>query len=253
MFEEPFFLNFDRDPHAVLEPNHERAPFKFHSKLLYAFVSKDKIDLFLSQHAHKILGTFESISFCPDVYEVEIGHEKLTLCQAPLGAPAATQLLDWLIAYGVENVLAFGTAGALEDLPENTMLVPTRAIRDEGTSFHYVEPGRLINLESAFLTRIEKEIVNLGMTSDEIITWTTDGFFRETSEKVTQFRKLGAATVEMECAALAACAQFRNVDFAQILFTADSLANLEDYDERNWGDDSHQFGLEICSQILANI
>ncbi len=57
------------------------------------------------------------------------------MCQAPLGAPAATQLLEWLIAYGVEKVLTVGTAGALVDLPENTMLLPTRAIRDEGTSF----------------------------------------------------------------------------------------------------------------------
>lgn len=253
MLTESFFLNFDSDPRAVLEPNHEQLPFHFHSRLIYAFVPETAINHFLNEHPHRVLGSFATISFQPNIYEVEINNEKLTLCQAPLGASAATQLLDWLIAYGVKSVLAFGTAGALEELPENTMLLPTCAIRDEGTSFHYAAPSRMLDLKSTFLIQIETVLVNLRLKYDEITTWTTDGFFRETPKEVAEFRKLGAATVEMECAALAACAQFRDVDFAQLLFTADSLANLENYNERDWGSDLYQMGLGVCSQVLANI
>ncbi|GAA3635460.1 nucleoside phosphorylase [Lactobacillus hamsteri] len=253
MSEEPFILDFDKNQHAVLEPNHDQLPFHFHSRLLYAFVPKDNIDDFLTKHPHKIIGAFDSISFQPNIYEVEINNEKLTLCQAPLGAPAAVQLLDWLISYGVKKVLAFGNAGALEDLPENAMLIPTRAIRDEGTSFHYMGPGRYIDLKSEYLSEVEKAVNEFGLEYDEITTWTTDGFFRETPKKVAQFRQLGAATVEMECAGMAACAQFRKIDFAQILFTADTLANMENYDERDWGSESHSAGLDIGSQVLAKI
>lgn len=57
----------------------------------------------------------------------------------------------------------------------------------------------------------------------------------------------------MECSALAACAQFRKVEFAQILFTADTLANEEDYDPRDGGTDSHRCGLEICFEILQKL
>ncbi len=57
----------------------------------------------------------------------------------------------------------------------------------------------------------------------------------------------------MECAALAACAQFRKVDFAQILFTADTLANEQNYDPRDGGTDSHRRGLEICFEILQKL
>ena len=253
MNQQPFILDFDKNHHAVLEPDHDQAPFHFHSRLLYAFVPKEEIDSFLNKHLHRTIGMFDTISFTPKAYEVEINGELFTLCQAPLGAPAATQLLDWLISYGVKEVLAVGNAGALVDLPENTMLLPNRAIRDEGTSFHYMEPGQFIDLNAQFIKRVEEQLNKLNLKYDEITTWTTDGFFRETPKKVAQFSQLGASTVEMECAALAACAQFRKVNFTQILFTADTLADMDNYDERDWGSASHTAGLEIGSQILTQI
>ena len=192
-----------------------------------------EINAFLDQHLHRTLGKFETCSFNPKIYEVQIDNEFFTLCQAPLGAPAAVQLLEWLIAYGVEKVITFGTAGALNDLPENEMFLVKRALRDEGTSFHYMEPGQFIDLDRDFLNQVEDVLSELNLKYDEITTWTTDGFFRETPKKVAQFRQLGASTVEMECSALAACAKFRKVDFAQILFTADTLADMENYDERD--------------------
>ena len=175
MSKKPFILEFDSNKHAVLEPDHDQAPFKFHSRLVYAFVPKDEIDDFLKSVPHKILGNFDTVSFQPDIYEIEINGEKLTLCQAPLGAPAATQLLDWLIAYGVKHVLAFGNAGALIDLPENEMFLPVKAIRGEGTSFYYQEPGQFIDMKSDYLNKIEKVIKDMKLDYEEITTWTTDG------------------------------------------------------------------------------
>ena len=253
MNQQPFILDFDNDQNAVLEPDFENLPYHFHSRLLYAFVPKEKIDVFLDQYPHRTLGSFRTISFRPKIYEVKIKDEYFTLCQAPLGAPAATKLLDWLINYGVKRVLAIGNAGALVDLPENTMLLPSRAIRGEGTSFYYLKPSQFIKINRNYLTQVEKAILNLGFKYDEITTWTTDGFFRETSKKVAQFRQLGASTVEMECAALAACSQFRKVDFAQLLFTGDSLAKMENYDRRNWGRKSYSMGLEIGAKVLINL
>lgn len=133
------------------------------------------------------------------------------------------------------------------------MLVPTKAIRGEGTSFYYLKPSQFIELEAAYLSQVERAISELGYKYNEIIAWTTDGFFRETPKKVAQFRQLGADTVEMECAALAACAQFRKVDFAQILFTGDSLAKMENYERRGWGRKSCGIGLEVGSQVLSRL
>lgn len=253
MKEERYILQKDSNPKAIIEPNYENHPFRFHPTLLFAFVPKEDIDDFLKEIPHKVLGNYDTISFQPDIYEIERRGKYFTLCQAPLGAPAATQLLDWLISYGVKKVLAFGNAGAITDLPENAMFIPTKAIRDEGTSFHYLEDSLTVDLRSHFLSKIEEQLDKLNLKYDEITTWTTDGFFRETPKKVAQFRQLGANTVEMECSALAACAKFRKVDFVQILFTADTLANEKDYDPRNGGTASHRRGLDICFEILKRL
>lgn len=253
MKEHRYILQKDNDSKAVIEPNYENLPFKFHPTLLFTFVPKEDIDDFLRDNPHKVLGSYDTISFQPNIYEIESDGKYFTLCQAPLGASASTQLLDWLIAYGVKKVLAFGNAGAITDLPENAMFIPIKAIRDEGTSFHYLEDSLRVDLNSQFLSRIEERLDELDLKYDEITTWTTDGFFRETAKKVVQFRQLGASTVEMECSALAACAQFRKVDFAQLLFTADSLADMDNYDERDWGSESHTVGLEIGSKVLIHL
>ena len=253
MNEEPFILDFDLNKKAVIEPGVENLQYKFHEKLLFAFVPDDEIKSFLDKHSHKTLGKFKTVSFRPKVYEVKINNQLITLCQAPVGASASTKFLDWLINCGVKQVLSVGNAGALDNLPENTMFVPQEAIRGEGTSFYYKEPSKIIALDKNFVRRVENEIKNLGFQYEKGTTWTTDGFFRETPNQVLQAKKLGAKTVEMECSALAACAEFRNISFAQILFTADSLADMDNYDKRNWGHDSYSVSLNIGSQVLASL
>ncbi|MBA2915297.1 nucleoside phosphorylase [Lactobacillus crispatus] len=253
MNEEPFILDFDLNKKAVIEPGVENLQYKFHEKLLFAFVPDDEIKSFLDKHSHKTLGKFKTVSFRPKVYEVKINNQLITLCQAPVGASASTKFLDWLINYGVKQVLSVGNAGALDNLPENTMFVPQEAIRGEGTSFYYKEPSKIIALDKNFVRRVKNEIKNLGFQYEKGTTWTTDGFFRETPNQVLQAKKLGAKTVEMECSALAACAEFRNISFAQILFTADSLADMDNYDKRNWGHDSYSVSLNIGSQVLASL
>ncbi|KWX58211.1 nucleoside phosphorylase [Lactobacillus crispatus] len=253
MNEGSFVLDIDLSKKAVIEPGVENLEYKFHEKLLFAFVPDDEINSFLDKHSHKTLGKFKTVSFRPKIYEVEVNNQLITLCQVPVGAPASTKFLDWLINYGVKQVLSVGNAGALDNLPENTMFVPQEAIRGEGTSFYYKEPSKIIALDKNFVRRVENEIKNLGFQYEEGTTWTTDGFFRETPNQVLQAKKLGAKTVEMECSALAACAEFRNISFAQILFTADSLADMDNYDKRNWGHDSYSVSLNIGSQVLASL
>ena len=87
----------------------------------------------------------------------------------------------------------------------------------------------------------------------ECVTWTTDGFFRETQDMVRYRRAEGCTTVEMECAALAACARKRGASFGQILYTADSLANVLKHNERDWGKNSLRKALELCIAVLQTI
>lgn len=139
------------------------------------------------------------------------------------------------------------------DLDENKFIVPIKALRDEGTSYHYINPSRYIEINKVALKAIEKTLIEHGLEYVEVLTWTTDGFYRETPEKVAYRKEEGCAVVEMECSALAAVAQFRNVIWGQILFTADSLADIEKYDARNFGEDSYEYALKLCFDVLKKL
>ena len=175
------------------------------------------------------------------------------LCQAPVGAAAATQILDWLIGYGVREVISAGSCGALEKFPESTFLVPNKALRDEGTSYHYAPPSRFVEISEKARKAIEETILEHSMKYQEVITWSTDGFFRETKEKVAYRKSEGCAVVEMECSALAACADFRGATWGMILYIADSLADVDKYDERNWGGNAYEYALTLCLDAVIKL
>ncbi|WP_294171631.1 nucleoside phosphorylase, partial [uncultured Clostridium sp.] len=123
-------------------------------------------------------------------------------------------------------------------------LIPKKALRDEGTSYHYMMPSRYVDINKYALRAIEKTLKEHSLKYTEVISWSTDGFYRETKEKVLYRKEEGCSVIEMECSALAACAQMRGVIWGEVLFTADSLADIEKYDPRNWGGDSFQLLLE---------
>ena len=116
-----------------------------------------------------------------------------------------------------------------------------------------MKPSRYVDVNKDALIAIEKTLKDHGLKYVEVISWSTDGFYRETKEKVLYRKKEGCSVVEMECSALAACAQMRGAIWGQILFTADSLADIEKYDERNWGGDSFEYALKLCLDTLINI
>ncbi|GAY71066.1 hypothetical protein FMV2238Y02_23110 [Streptococcus canis] len=78
--------------------------------------------------------------------------------------------MDWLIGYGVTKIISTGTCGVLIPIEENRFLVPIKALRDEGTSHHYVAPSRYINMNSQMLRLIEKTLLAQGLPYQEVIT-----------------------------------------------------------------------------------
>ena len=100
---------------------------------------------------------------------------------------------------------------------------------------------------------IEKALMKNGKTYRKCKTWTTDGFYRETKEMVLYRKEEGYSVVEMECASLAACAKMRGVIFGQLLFTADSLANIEEHAERNWGNEHFAYAMKLAFDAVLEV
>lgn len=167
-------------------------------------------------------------------YEIKIDGTSIVFCYAPMGAPLCVNIMEDLFINGVETVIACGGCGVLFNIDHGKILLPTIALRDEGTSFHYMKPTKEINLDDKVLSETKKILKGLNIDFMECKTWTTDASKRETPKKIELRKKQGCHTVEMECSALAACAKFRNKKFVELLYSGDLLANVLEYDDRNW-------------------
>ena len=245
-------LEFDDNPQAVIMPNHEGLDLQLPKKCIYAFL-EEEIDCYAREVGAKCVGEFVSATKTYPVYVMDYKGKKVCLAQAPVGSAPAAQFMDWLIGYGVDKIISTGTCGVLTNIEENAFLVPVRALRDEGTSYHYAPPSRYMDVNVEAISAIEQVLEQLGVPYEEVMTWSTDGFYRETAEKVAYRKEEGCAVVEMECAALAAVAQLRGVIWGELLFTADSLADLDNYDQRDWGAEAFDKALGICLEIVSHM
>ena len=138
-------LEYDDSREVMVKPNRNegyrfppRAVLFFHRQGVEEFASGLRADKLYAAHhiGHPCeeLGRFETITKEFTVYRVPVNGVDICLAAAPLGACAAAQFMDFLIACGCTRILAGGSCGALEDLPENAFLLPTHALRAEGTS-----------------------------------------------------------------------------------------------------------------------
>lgn len=245
-------LEFDTDSTAVIMPRHENLDLKLPAKAVFPFLG-DYVERFAQTHPCRKAGEFISATKVYPVYITLYQGQEICLCQAPVGAAPAAQLLDWLIGYGVRQIISTGSCGTLIALPENSFLIPRKALRDEGTSYHYAPPSRYIEVSTAARAAIKKAMTRIGLPYKECITWSTDGFYRETREKTDYRRAEGCSVVEMECAALAACARLRGAVWGQILFTADTLADVDAYSERSWGRSCYDAAFSLCLDALTEL
>ncbi len=224
---------FDPNPKGMYDPSILHEPIKNFPKTCVSFFSYRYMQEFVEKYKPEVIAEFGTsvMPFFP-VYKINYKGEDIAVVQAMVGEPLQVGNFDELIFMGVKNFLLIGSCGCLEkNIEEYSLIVPTSALRDEGTSFHYQPASDEIELEKEAVMVVENTLKDLGLKYAKGKTWTTDAIFRETKDKVERRRAQGAITVDMECAGMAAVAKFRNVHFAQIFYGADDLS-LDEYDAR---------------------
>lgn len=162
-----------------------------------------------------------------------------------IGAPTTAKVMDDLVADGVETFLSIGFAGCLDESVEmGEFVVCEKAIRDEGTSHHYLEPERYAHPSESLL----EETTRLLEARDEPYhvdpSWTTDAVYRETVPEVERYADEGVLTVEMEASAVFAVATYRGVEAGAMFVVSDYLGpsdwepkfHLTEADMRRLGD-----------------
>ena len=158
------------------------------------------------------------------VYKVEYKGKKFAFFKGRLGGPACVGSFEDILAMGGKRIILLGNCGVLDkDIKDCGIIIPTRAIRDEGTSYHYAPASDYIDVNLKYVPEFKEVLQEFGYPYVEGITWTTDAFFRETPKKLKRRKEMGAICVEMECASMQAMCNFREIEFFQFLYAGDNL------------------------------
>ena len=191
------------------------------------------------------------------VYEVTYQGRRLAMYKARLGAPACVGCFEDVIAFGAKRIILLGNCGVLNrNIQDCGIIIPTRAIRDEGTSYHYAPPADFIEVNKQYIPEFKAVCEQFGYPYVEGTTWTTDAFYRETPAKIEARKAMGAICVEMECAAMQALCDWRGVEFFQFLYAGDNLDH-SDWDPRSLSgtarlDDKQKIAL-LALELAAKI
>ena len=225
---------FDETKTAVINPNNmvERIPNM--PKIAIACFSHILFEKIVSGGKCSKITELNNTNLRKEIYEIEYKQNKFAIFMMSIGAPAASADIEELHALGVEKFIVFGNCGVLDSSIEDcSVIIPTEALRDEGTSFHYQKPSKSIKLNTKYMNEFKEILDNLNFKYTEGISWTTDAFYRETQKKIEERKKSGAIVVEMESAALQAVANFRQVDLFIFFYAGDNLA-AESWDKRSF-------------------
>lgn len=168
-----------------------------------------------------------------NVYILNYKDTKLTFFMAGVSGPFISADIEELHAQGVEKFIIFGNCGVLDSSIEDcSIIIPTKAFRDEGTSYHYVEHSDTIELNPKYINKFIEVLNRYNFEYKKGYTWTTDAFYRETKEKIDYFKEQGALCVEMEGSVIAAVCKRLKIDYFTFYYAGDNLDSTE-WDERS--------------------
>ena len=174
----------------------------------------------------KQIATFCSANGVLPVYKINYKNRAIAFYRSMVGAPACVACFEDGSAMGAKKFVLFGSCGVLDDdKVKDNIIVPVSAVRDEGTSYHYMAPSPEIEADPHTIQILENVLATCGCSYVKGKTWTSDAIYRETLSAISERRKEGCLTVEMECASMLAVSKYRHIPFVQFLYGADSLSS----------------------------
>lgn len=226
-------LEFDSARRAIIEPAQVIAPIDVPEACVICFFQEVIAEACGPAAAVCIHHLGSEVGDNP-LYDLHVDGRRVAVVHPGVGAPFAAAVLEELIALGCRKFIACGGAGVLNrGLAVGHVVVPTSAVRDEGTSYHYLPASRDVAASPEAVAAIEAVLQADNVPYVTGKTWTTDAIYRETPAKIASRRDEGCITVEMEASAFFAVAQFRGVTFGQILYGGDDVSS-DTWDSRHW-------------------
>jgi len=177
-------------------------------------------------------------------------HDDLTMgvIGCVVGAPFAVLVAEELFASGCRLLVSVTSAGQLLAAQEPPYFVLIEsALRDEGTSYHYLPPGQWSTAPETLLQRLDGEFADVGVDVLRGTSWTTDAPFRETQAAINAMRDRGLLAVEMEAAALYALAHARDLPVICFAHVTNRMGTIDGDFEKGEED-----GVAATLQVVAS-
>ena len=171
------------------------------------------------------------------------------------GSPMTVELAEEFAAMGVKCMILMTWGGILQpDLNPGDIVVVDRAIRDEGTSYHYLPPAKYIDADTTLAGQLVEAIQARGGRCSLGITWTTDAPFRESVDEIRIYQTEGVKTVEMESAGLFTIGKVRHIPTVSVVIGMDKLAEYHWQAPQNLTDifDSLELVYRSSLEVLKN-
>jgi uridine phosphorylase len=149
----------------------------------------------------------------------KIKGKRVVFLQSEIGGASVEEL----IGSGAKQIIFVGSCGTLQDLPIGSFIIPNKAIRDEGTSYHYATPSKYSYANKKLTQKLGQLCKENNFDYKQGTTWTTDAPYRETIRKVKKYVNEGVLSVEMEAASLFAIAKYRKIPIAGFFWISDRL------------------------------
>ena len=227
-------LEYDKTKEALINPKKLNRPIANIPKHCVICFFNDIIKKLESEGLLTEIASQKSEIGAHPIFKFTYKGNEIALFHPGVGEPLAAGLLEEVIARGSKKFIACGGAGVLDsNIPPGHLIIPETAIRDEGTSYHYLPPAREVKASAAAVEAIKEVFTKSEIKYISTKTWTTDAMYRETPLKIAMRKEEGCLSVEMEAAALFAVAKFRNVKIGQILYSGDDISG-EIWDSRDW-------------------
>ncbi|GAA4659334.1 nucleoside phosphorylase [Kineococcus glutinatus] len=224
---------FDADSAVLIEPEPGPTSGAIPERAVICFF-RDVIDEVCGDGRAEVVATFTWEHGTHELFSLQVGERRVAVFHPGVGAPLACGLFEEAIATGCRTFVACGGAGAVvPGLALGHVVVPDAAVRDEGTSYHYLPASREVSADPAVTAVLRAVLDERAVPHAVGTTWTTDAPYRETTAKIAARRREGCITVEMETAAFLAVARHRGVTFGQYLYAGDDVSG-ETWDHRHW-------------------
>lgn len=179
----------------------------------------------------------------------DLSGQQVGIIGCAVGAPFAVLVAEELFASGCEFLVSLTSAGQITPAGQPPyFVIIDRALRDEGTSYHYAPPEEFAAADPNLVASAAKALQACGQPAVVGSSWTTDAPFRETAEAIAAARSKGVLAVEMEAAALYTFARAAGARVLCLAHVTNTMGQSEQDFEKGEGD-----GTADALQVLAAI